>query len=121
MPYSDCPPCSLVTPHQWSQVRVLKVAPVTSLLRKEAQDQIAELYSTLLSYRPLALHGLIHHFNKSFDGGPHGLKTISSIALRSSGHIDAMDVVYADGTRSDKQGGNGGNKHIFTLAQGQFG
>lgn len=97
----------------------MRVAPVTALSSKETEDQIAELYSTLLSYRPLAFGGPIHWNDKLFDGTLHALKTVASLILRSSGCLEALNVVYSDNTLSGKYGGNGGTERIFTLSQGE--
>lgn len=119
MVYSDMSSHSLAPPEQWSLVRITRVVPITDLLRKEAQSQISELYSTLLSYRPLALKGPINWDGKSFDGTRHALKTLTSIVFRSSGTLEALDMVYLDNTRSGRQGGTGGTERVITLSNGR--
>ncbi|KAF8593862.1 hypothetical protein BDV93DRAFT_193602 [Ceratobasidium sp. AG-I] len=109
-----------VPPEQWSQVRITRVAPITALLRKETRNQIAELYSTLLTYLPVTLMGPVTWNNKSLESTQHALKTITSIVIRSSANLESLDVVYSDNTRSGKHGGNGGTERVITLSNGEY-
>lgn len=106
-----------VPPQQWSQVRVVEVAPVTDLLSPVVKQKIRALYSTLISCCPPNLIKPIDD-NQYFDGGAHGLRTISSLDIRSGVYLDALCTIYQDGTRSDGWSEKGGKKHVFELNSG---
>ena len=114
-----------VQPHEWPQVRVVQVAPVTDILKPEIKDQIIGLYTTLLSYFPLSLSTPTPDL-KSFDSGAHGLKTISRLEVYSSGsprrnhQIHALVAGYLDGTCFDGWPKREGERGVFELKQGTF-
>ncbi|KAG8780736.1 hypothetical protein FRC12_022634, partial [Ceratobasidium sp. 428] len=106
-------------PRQWAQTRVLQVIPVTKLLQDDLQTKIKELYSNLLSYRPIHFDGIGEN-GGSFDGTSHALKTVSSIVVESSGFIHSLTVNYQDGSSSEQYGGPGDRKHSFQLRDNEF-
>lgn len=108
---------SLLVPlHQWSQVRVTQVAPITDLLKPEIKSQIIGLYSTLLSYCPPSLEKSIKD-NRYFSGSANSLKTVSRVDVRSTSYADAVRTVYLDGTISDGWH-TGGKEQCFELNNG---
>lgn len=109
---------SLARPDQWSQVRVVRVIPVTDILKPEIKDQLIRLYSMLHLSRPLLLEGTTEGAS-SFDGTPHALKTISKIVIRSEDVVHAICVAYLDGTWSVRHGGSGGTEQVFVLSNGR--
>ena len=76
------------------------------LLDAGFKRQISRLYSTLLSYCPVNLLNTMEG-GQYFGGGTLGLKTISSLDIRSGTYIHALRANYLDGTRSDGWGDKG--------------
>ncbi|KAF8602190.1 hypothetical protein BDV93DRAFT_217366 [Ceratobasidium sp. AG-I] len=109
-----------VQPHQWCQVRVTEVVPVTDLLKPEIKSQLVDLYSALLSYCPSSLGKPIED-SQYFGGSANGLKTISRLEISSRTWIDALCVVYSDGTLSDGwHDDREGRKQVFELNDGEY-
>jgi hypothetical protein len=97
----------------------MSVIPTTELLNSDLKMLIKGLYSTLLSYRPLAFDG-IGEWGGSFDGTPHALKTISNVLVQCGGLIHSLTVSYLDGSQSDQYGGPSDRKHPFNLRNGIY-
>ncbi|CAE6474180.1 unnamed protein product [Rhizoctonia solani] len=106
---------------QWQTIKISKVAPTTSLLTRDIQSRLSELYAQRISYVPPYGIGRIRYWNRTYDDNQHASKTISSIMIRSSDTIELLSITYSDGTMSGKHGGDGvvGTEYKFILTAGE--
>lgn len=105
---------------QWTQTKVAKVAPVTALLDKALQAQLAQLYNSLITYPSLSLDDDM--LNDYFDDSRHALKTLSTVTVFSSKHqVRSLYLTYLDGTSSgkDEENESGVESHTFELKSGE--
>lgn len=105
---------------QWAQVRIIKAAPITALLDRSLQAQLAQLYNSIITSRPLKLDDFDFDSEPQiFDDSPHALKTISAVTVGIGFSVKALSVQYLDGTCSDQHGESGGARHTFKLNHGE--
>jgi hypothetical protein len=109
---------SSVPVNRWSQVRIIRAAPIISLLSNQLQSRLSELYQSLLTYQPTTLDNLTSG-DYSFDDNLHALKSITSVTICCGSYINSIFVAYLDGTCSGKHGGTKGASNVFTLGQGK--
>ncbi|CAE6474187.1 unnamed protein product [Rhizoctonia solani] len=105
---------------QWQRITIGKVAPTISLLARDLQACISDLYAQRLSYVPPGGVGPIHYYYRTYGDDKYASKTMSSINIRSSDYIELLSVTYSDGTTSNNHGGGGhvGVVYEFPLAIG---
>lgn len=108
-----------VPPLQWCQVRVTRAVPTISMLSKDIQSKIVELYAERLSYSPAFSVGTTEGY-KTFDDNQYASKTPSHITVRAHTFIDSLSTTYLDRTHSPRHGGGGGTEHQFALANGRI-
>ncbi|CAE6520629.1 unnamed protein product [Rhizoctonia solani] len=103
---------------EWRIIKVVSVVPTINLLASSLQTQLTELYAERLSYVPPLTIDPIRLHCKINDDTINASRTIWKIGIRSSDYIDSLSITYLDGVTS-RAGGDGGDEHTFTLANGE--
>ncbi|KAB5592846.1 hypothetical protein CTheo_3706 [Ceratobasidium theobromae] len=114
-------PTKTVSPLQWSQVRIVSVAPTIDLLNDTLKSELFKLYAQRLSYFPPFLTWASNHKCKTHDDTHQASGTISSVSIRSSDFLEVLSIAYLNNEKTEKHGGGGhvGNEHKFTLTNGE--
>ncbi|KAF8668393.1 carbohydrate binding [Rhizoctonia solani] len=109
-----------VPPYQWERVRVIKVTHLTTILSKELQFRLNQLYRSLVTYHPVTTQAITSD-GTSFDGTSHAYNTISKIAFHSDGsYIKSISVKYITEDSPVTYGSNKTPNNEFTLTAGDY-
>ncbi|CAE6335811.1 unnamed protein product [Rhizoctonia solani] len=118
----DIWPQRIISPLNWRQIRITKVAPTTELLPPELQEKLFLLYASRLSYVPAITIGPGDSSGRTRDDTPYASKQISSVIIYASDWIRSMRFTYTDKTSSIKHQGTEkyGSEHEFVLTKGEY-
>ncbi|KAG8793423.1 hypothetical protein FRC12_002798 [Ceratobasidium sp. 428] len=104
--------------HERRMVRVLRVMSTIDPLKHELKEQLAALYTSILTFNPPGLDGR-SDIHPTWDDTPLALKTMSRVVARCGTHVHGVSAEYADGSKSNRHGQEN-NPHVFSLSCGEY-
>ncbi|KAH7333547.1 hypothetical protein B0J17DRAFT_721429 [Rhizoctonia solani] len=108
-----------VSATEWRAIIIVTVAPIISLLTENLQAQLVQLYAERLSYIPPLAIEPVSWQREVYDDTNNASRTISRVGIRIGYYVDRLSVTYLNGETSSG-GREGGAKHIFVLANGDY-
>ncbi|KAG8777029.1 hypothetical protein FRC12_000570, partial [Ceratobasidium sp. 428] len=102
----------------WRVVRVVRVISAIDLLDHELQQQLASLYTSVLSFDPPLLDGKTDVY-ATWDDTPHAMKAMSKVVVRCGIRICGLSAAYRDGSQSNSYGLMD-TEHVFELNTGEY-